>query len=141
MRAIVIYESLTGNTRHASELIAAKLDAAGVETTVSPITSVDYAALSAADLVFIGSWTDGLLFIGQKPGRAGRMRSLLPAMRAKRCVVFCTFALDSGKTLEKLTAMAADRGAQVLGGMALHRRHLDEQTTELVLRTLDVVTT
>ena len=139
MHAIVIYESLTGNTRRASEVIAEELAAAGVTVTVSPITAIDYAALSAADLVFLGSWVDGLLFVGQKPGRAGRMAKLLPAMRGKRCVVFCTYAIDSGKTLEKLTALAESAGAEVLGGLTIHRRHIEEGARDLVRRTLEVV--
>jgi hypothetical protein len=137
--AIVIYESLTGNTRKAAVAIAAELEAAGVPAVVSPITDIDYRALSEADLVVLGAWTDGLLFVGQRPGRAGRLGALLPAMAGKRCVVFCTYAIDSGKVLEKLTAIAEYKGATVLGGLAIHRRHIPEGARDLVARTLDVL--
>jgi hypothetical protein len=137
--AIVIYESLTGNTRKAAEAIRAELEANGVPSVVSPITDIDYRALSEADLVVLGAWVDGFLFVGQRPGRGGRLASLLPAMRGKRCVVYCTYAIDSGKVLEKLTAMAESAGAQVLGGLAIHRRHIPEGARDLVARTLDVL--
>ena len=115
-----------------------ELEAAGVPTVVSPITDVDLRALSEADLVVLGAWTDGLLLVGQRPGRAGRLSKLLPAMRGKRCVVFCTYALDSGKVLEKLTAMAEAHGAEVLGGLAINRRNIPKGAKELVARTLEV---
>ena len=137
MPAIVIYESLTGNTRKAAEAIAAELEAAGVPAVVSTITDIDYRALSEADLVVLGAWTDGLLFVGQRPGRAGRLARLLPAMAGKRCVVFCTYAIDSGKVLEKLTAIAEYKGAQVLGGLAIHRKAIAQGAHDLVARTLD----
>ncbi|MBW3557200.1 MAG: flavodoxin domain-containing protein [Actinobacteria bacterium] len=138
MKAVVIFESLTGNTRKAAGLIAAELERRGVPTTVSAITAIDYQALEDADLVIVGSWTDGLLFFGQRPGRAGRLRKL-PFISGKRCVVFCTYAIDSGGTLDKLVAILEDRGAEVLGGMAIRRDNLPEGSREFVSRVLDVV--
>ena len=138
MKAVVIYESLTGNTRKAAALIAAELGRQGVPATVSPITAIDYQALEDADLVIVGSWTDGLLFFGQKPGRPGRLRKL-PFISGKRCVVFCTYAVDCGATLEKLVAILEDRGAEVLGGMAIRRDNLEGGAREFVNRVLEVV--
>lgn len=138
MRAMVIYESLTGNTRRAAEVIGAELRANGVEASVSPITRVDLPSLSAADLVFVGSWVDGIFLVGQKPARAGRLKAM-PTVAGKRAVVFCTYALDPGKTLEKMTTIVADRGGDVIGGMALHRKKIDERAAELVERVLATV--
>ncbi len=138
MKAVVIYESLTGNTRKAAGLIAAELGRQGVPATVSPITAIDYQALEDADLVIVGSWTDGLLFFGQKPGRAGRLRKL-PFISGKRCVVFCTYAIDCGATLEKLVTILEDRGAEVLGGMAIRRDNLEGGARDFVNRVLEVV--
>lgn len=138
MRAIVIYESLTGNTARAARLIAGHLDGAGVPTAVCPITAVDHQALADADLVVVGSWTDGLLFVGQRPGRSGRLKGL-PSMRGKRAVVFCTYALDVGRTVEKLEAIVADLGAEVLGGMSIHRRDIPAGAQDFVDRVLGAV--
>lgn len=138
MRAIVIYESLTGNTKRAAELMAAELNQAGVVTTASPITRIDYQALAEADIVIVGTWTDGILVVGQRPGRAGRIRQL-PTMLGKRCVVFCTYAIDPGKTLHKLTAILQERGADVIGGVAIKRQRLEQGVHDLVERLLDEV--
>ena len=133
MRVVVIYESLTGNTRKASHLIADELVAAGHEAVACPTTAVDYQALHEAEVVVIGGWTDGLFFVGQKPGRAGRLRNL-PALSGKRAVCFVTYALDAGHTLEKLTAIVEGLGATVEGGMTIRRDKLVEGARDLAAR-------
>lgn len=138
MDAVIIYESLTGNTEKASTLIAGQLRAAGVPTTVCPITSVDYQALADADLVIVGTWVDGIFVVGQRPGRGHRIRRL-PVLDHKRCLVFCTYALNPGRTLEKLSRILEGRGANVLGGMTIHRNDLEGGATEFVERLLEAI--
>jgi len=138
MKAVVIYESLTGNTRKAAGFIAAALERGGVATTVSPITAIDYQALADADLVVVGTWTDGLVLFGQRPGRAGRLKKL-PYISGKRCAVFVTYAIDAGNVLDKLVGLMEDRGAEVLGGMTIRRDDLAGGARDFAERVLDVV--
>ena len=138
MRAVVIYESLTGHTRDAGNRIAAGLTTRGVDTTACPITRIDYQALSDADLVIIGSWTDGIFVVGQRPGRAGRLQAI-PTLRGKRCLVYCTYAINPGKVLEKMTAIVEARGGTVLGGMAMRRNRIPAAVDEFVDRVLSNV--
>jgi hypothetical protein len=138
VNAVVISESLTGNTRRAADLIAAELGARGVRAVACPITAIDYQALSAADVVIVGTWTDGIVFFGQRPGRAHRLRAM-PAMTGKQAVVFCTYAVDPGKTLDKLSDIVRSRGGDVIGGMAIRRTNLAGGAADLVQRLLDVI--
>jgi hypothetical protein len=140
VNAVVIYESLTGNTREAAERIGAALRADGVDTAVFPIDGIDLATLAAADLVVVGSWVDGMILVGQRPGRAGRLRKL-PVIDGKRAAVFCTYAVDPGKTLTKLSDIVTERGGQVVGGVALHRRRLAEGAEDFVDRLLGALAT
>jgi flavorubredoxin len=135
VRAVVIYESLTGNTARAGRAIAARLTAEGVPTQAFPITKIDYQALSEADLVVVGSWTDGLILVGQRPGRMGRITSM-PAMAGKKAVVYLTYAIDSGKALQKLVDAVSARGAEVLGGVTIRRDKIDAGVDDLVDRIL-----
>jgi len=135
VRAIVIYESLTGNTRDAGQLIAAELNAAGVETAASPITEIDLQALSEADVVIVGSWTDGLIFFGQRPGRVGRLASL-PVIDGKKTAVYCTYAINAGKTLDKLADVVRRRGGDIIGGVAIKRNDLEGGAADFVDRLL-----
>ena len=140
MAAVVIYESLTGNTKRAAELIGRELAGRGIESTICPITAIDLQALSAADLVVVGSWTDGMFFFGQRPGRGGRIKDKLPAMAGKRAVTFITFALEPRKALDKLSDIVRATGADVIGGMAIRRDDLDGGTKDLVDRLLSADT-
>jgi hypothetical protein len=135
VNAVVIYESLTGNTQEAAELIGEALRADGVDTTVCPITDIDLAALAAADLVVVGSWVDGMIFVGQRPGRAGRLKAM-PVIDGKKAAVFCTYAVDPGKTLTKLSDIVRERGGDVIGGVAINRRRLAEGAQDFVDRLL-----
>jgi hypothetical protein len=136
VNAIVIYESLTGNTRRASLRIGADLDASGVSTAVCPITEIDYAALAAADVVVVGTWTDGFFVVGQRPGRAIRMAKLMPVIDRKAAVVFCTYALHTGKTLPKLQSLVERKGGVVHGGYAIRRDKIEEGSETFVDRLL-----
>ncbi|HZQ58868.1 MAG TPA: flavodoxin family protein [Acidimicrobiales bacterium] len=138
MNAVVISESLTGNTRRAADLIAAELTAKGARAVACPITAIDYQALSAADVVIVGTWTDGVVFFGQRPGRAHRLRAM-PSVSGKKAVVFCTYAVDPGRTLDKLSEIVQARGGDVIGGMAIRRTNLAGGAAELVQRLLDVI--
>ncbi len=137
--AVVIYESLTGNTAMAGQMIAAELTRYGIETTASPITAPDLEALSKAQLVVVGSWVDGLFLFGQKPGRDWRLKKL-PFIDGKLAAVYCTYALEKGKTLDKLDTIVTQRGGDVIGGYAIKRSELEtgvEEFTGRLLSSLD----
>jgi len=138
MKAVIIYESLTGHTRTAAALIAKELNVEGVDAVACPITQIDYQALSESDLVIVGTWTDGLVFVGQRPGRANRLRGM-PVVDGKRAFVFCTYAVNPGKVLDKMTTILAARGAEVLGGMAIRRDNLPDGARDFVHRLVDSV--
>ncbi len=138
MNVAIAYESMTGNTKKAAELIGRDLVRAGVGATAFPATDPDYQALSAADLVVVGTWTDGIFVVGQRPGRAHHLRRL-PVLNGKQSLVFCTFALDPGRTLQKLTRIVEGRGANVIGGMALRRNDLEGGARDFVQRLLEAI--
>ncbi len=138
MDAAIIYESMTGTTKRAASLIADRLYHHGVESTVFPVTAYNPDEVARAELVIGGSWTDGLLVVGQRPGRAKRFHQL-PDLTDKRAAVFCTYAINPGKTLQKLTTLVAEHGADVVGGMALHRRRLDTAAADFADRLMSVV--
>jgi hypothetical protein len=138
VNVVIVYESLTGNTRKTAGFMADEFGRAGASAVVCPITRIDYQALSEADLVVVGTWTDGIVIAGQRPGRAGRLRSI-PYLQGKRCAVYCTYAIDPGKTLDKLVAIIEARGADVIGGMAIRRNNLSGGAKDFVNRLMAAV--
>ena len=138
MKATVIYESLTGNTRKAGEKIAEELNRSGIETVACSIKMIDLQHLSESDLVVIGSWVDGMFFFGQKPAGVRRLVEL-PVIHGKKAAVYCTYALETGKTLEKLQGIVERRGGDVIGGMAIRRNKIHDESVEFVDRLVGVL--
>jgi flavodoxin I len=137
-RAVVIYESLTGNTARAARLVADEVAEQGVEVSVYPITDIGLKDLAEADIVFIGTWVDGLILFGHRPGRAGRIRSM-PVIDGKRVAAFMTYAIHAGKALDRFARVLEERGATVVGRTLLRRDRLDAGIAEFVTASLDTV--
>ncbi len=110
MRAVVIYESLTGNTAAAARLIAEEVVTHGVEVALYPITDIGLKELAEADIVFVGTWVDGLILFGHRPGRAGRIKAM-PVIDGKRVAAFMTYAIHAGKALDRF-AKCSTSGAR-----------------------------
>jgi hypothetical protein len=137
MKAAILIESLTGNTWKAGELIASRLQEENWSISgFSSVKEPDFAGIQAADVVVIGTWVHGLFVVGQAPWAVDRLRAL-PAMAGKQAAVFCTFALNPGKSLDVMTQAVSSRGADVIGGLALHRSKLDDHTLQFATRLVD----
>jgi flavodoxin len=137
MKAAILVESLTGNTWKAAEQIADGLGQHGWSITgLDKVKQPDLIAIQAADLVLVGTWVHGLFVVGQAPWGVNSIANL-PTMRGKRAAAFCTFALNPGNSLEKLTDAVGDTGANVIGGLALHRGKLEAHSELFVERLLD----
>ena len=80
-----------------------------------------------------------LLIVGQKPGRHKRFTGLLPDLTGKRCAVFCTFALNPGRTLDKLQKIVEAHGGDVLGGMSIRRDDLTGGSAEFAERLVGAI--
>jgi hypothetical protein len=135
---VVIYESLTGNTARAARLVADEVAAHGVEVSIYPITDIGLKDLAEADIVYIGTWVDGLVLFGHRPGRAGRIRSM-PVIDGKRVAAFMTYAVHAGKALDRFARVLEERGAIVVDRALLRRDHLDRGVAELVASSLAAV--
>lgn len=135
MNVVVLYESMTGNTRRAAELIGGAVAATGATVSVHPVTSPDLHELSIADLVFVGTWVDGLVVFGQRPGRATRLWKL-PVLDHKPVAVFCTYAINAGKALDKTARILESKGARVVGRRLFRRDRLDDGVREFVQEAL-----
>jgi len=136
MKAAILVESLTGNTWKAGERIGSLLQQEGWQITgLDRVREPNHAALQEADFVLVGTWVHGLFVVGQAPWGIGGI-SHLPVMRGKKAAVFCTFALNPGRTLDKLTTAVMDRSADVIGGLALNRGRIDEHSEVFVDRLL-----
>jgi flavodoxin len=139
VKAALLVESLTGNTWQAAELIGDKLQQERWTITgLSRVGKPDLSSIQRADLVVVGTWTHGLFVVGQAPFALGNIANL-PTMRGKKAACFLTFALNAGKSIDKLTTAVGQTGADVVGGLEVKRNYLDPHTDLFVERLLGVV--
>jgi hypothetical protein len=131
MRAVVIYESMTGNTARAAQLIATAARDAGADVALFPIDQIGLKELAEADVVFLGTWVDGLILVGHRPGRAGKLRKM-PVIDGKRVALFMTFAIHAGKALDRFQRVAEERGATVIARQLFRRDRLEAGVDDFV---------
>jgi menaquinone-dependent protoporphyrinogen IX oxidase len=138
MNVVVLYESMTGNTRRAAELIGGAVASTGADVSVHPVTDPDLHALSIADVVFVGTWVDGLVVFGQRPGRASRLWKL-PVLDHKPVAVFCTYAINAGRALDKTADILRAKGARIVGAQQFRRDRIEQGVAEFVDEVLQSV--
>ncbi len=112
-------------------MIGGAVEAAGNSAVVRSVSNLDYKELAQADLVFVGTWVDGLILFGHRPGDLARVRRI-PPLWDKQVAAFMTHAINPGDAADKLAAVLVERGARVLDARSLHRRHLEEEVPPFV---------
>ena len=141
MKAAILVESLTGNTWKAAEMTADLLQQERWTITgLSKVRQPDHASIQRADLVLVGTWVHGAFVFGQAPWAVNSIANL-PAMRGKTAAAFCTFALNPGASVDKLTRALGDTGAYVIGGLAMSRSKLPQHTELFAERLVGAVAT
>ena len=139
MKAALLVESLTGNTTRAAERIAGGLSEEGWSITgLSRVRRPDLASIQQADVVLVGTWTHGLFVVGQAPWAAAEIANL-PTMRGKRIAGFLTYALDAGRSLDRMSTAMGSTGAEVIGGLLIKRSRFEEHCDAFVDRLLGAV--
>jgi flavodoxin len=126
VNVVVLFESRTGNTRRAAELIGGAAEARGHTVAVHPVRDFDFKELAVADAVFVGTWCDGLIVVGHRPGSARQLDKHLPVLDGKQVGVFLTYAINPGKGLRKLAGLLEAKGAEVVAGRTFRRDRLDD---------------
>ncbi len=136
MKVAIVYESRSGNTQRAAEMIGATLQDLGHEVGVWRSTKANLEFLTDADMVFVGTWTDGIVIAGHRPGDAGRLLKL-PGIWGKPTAGFLTYAIHAGKVVDALGDVVKLRGGDWIGGRAFRRDKLPEGIAGYVVAAVD----
>ena len=136
MKVAVVYQSRTGNTARAAELIGASAQELGHEVGVWPTDKANLEFLTDADIVFLGTWTDGIIVAGHRPGDAGRLLDM-PGIWGKPTAGFVTHAVHAGKVVEKVGDVVTLLGGDWIGGRAFRRDKLPQGIAGFVIAALD----
>jgi len=132
MKVVVMFMSRSGNTRRAAELIGQELSARGCEVVVRPVDGVDYAEVAEADLVCVGTWVDGVILFGHRPGDTGKIRKV-PMLWNKPVAAFMTYALHAGSVIDDFAVfLREEMGAFVVAGQAMKRSSIEDYVVSFV---------
>lgn len=140
MKAVVIFESRTGNTQRAAEMIGGELQSAGYEVSVRPVHGIKLTEIAEADLLAVGTWVDGLVLFGHRPGGTAKLMTL-PSLHHKQVAAFATFKWHPGSCIDQIADLLAYKGADVIHRQAFNKQHLDVLVPEFVDSVLAAVGT
>jgi flavodoxin len=115
MNIAIVYDSSTGTTAKAAEAMGKTFAEQGHTCTVQSVTNADPADVLSADFICVGSWVKGLFFILQHPTE-GTMQFIerLGDMSGKKVVVFCTYKLAIGKSMQQMVKAVEAKGGNVV---------------------------
>ncbi len=126
MRIAIVYDSRTGTTKAAAEMMAELATSEGHQCSAVSVTDAKPGDVSSADAVCVGSWTEGLFFILQHATKATIEFIDTLTLDGKPAAVFCTYKTSPGKMLPKMAEAMTDRGAQVTGQFKTRGRKVPE---------------
>ena len=116
MNIAIVYDSSTGTTAKAAEVMGKMLEDQGHQCRVQSVAQADPADISEADLICIGTWVKGLFIIFQHPTEETmQFIEQLGSLAGKNVVVFCTYKLAAGSTLSQMAKALEAKGANVVG--------------------------
>jgi flavodoxin len=125
VKIVVLFQSMRGTTRRAAGMIGQALVERGHEVHTYPVTAFDYQKLAEAELVIVGTWTDGLILFGQRPGQLAKLNNM-PEIPGKRVGVFVTYEFAPKAALPQLAEWAESKGGVVVARAGFNKRRLDD---------------
>lgn len=115
MKVAIVFDTHTGITAAAAEMMAGVVRAAGHECTVESVANADPGKVARADAIAIGCWTKGWFVIKQHPSEGALAFVEKLSLNGKPVAVFATYKLAIGSTLRKLANAVESSGGQVTG--------------------------
>ena len=131
MKIVVLYESRTGNTKRAAEYVAGAAAAAGADVKIATVANPPMDDLTNADLIFVGSWCDGIIIGGHMPGGRKNLYNL-PDLWEIPVAGFLTHAIHPGKVTRAFAKLLAYKGADVKLVRTFKRSDVPEGIAEFV---------
>lgn len=140
MQILILYQSRKGHTRQTAENIAKFAREQGHNVAIQSVIETQHVDIEQADLLFIGTWVQGFILFGVKPADAGLWVPALPTLTGKPIAIFCTYAFNPRRSLNKLGDLLRARGATIVNQKAFHKRHLGDGVDTFVSHTLSLHT-
>ncbi len=122
---VVAYDSVGGRTASCARAVADLLGADGTTVEILPLKQVDTMTLARADLLVLGTWTEGFVVAGVGPSRTTRRwLADLPPIAGLRVATFCTYGVTPRGTLGIMRTLIEARGGEVVAEASMGGRNV-----------------
>jgi flavodoxin len=102
-KAIIIYNSKTGNTKHFAGEISKYLKSRNIETDVISIFDYTPEQITNSDIVLLGCWTSGWMIMFQHPQKVWKeFAAKLPDLSEKKLALFTTYKIATGSMFRNM---------------------------------------
>jgi flavodoxin len=102
-KAIIIYNSKTGNTKYFANQICKHLENQNI--SAESVSIFDYSAeqIVNSDLVLLGCWTSGWMIMFQHPQKVWKdFAAKLPDLSNKKVALFTTYKISTGSMFKNM---------------------------------------
>lgn len=129
--AVIVYESLGGNTHKAANVIAGVLWNRGWNAKVVQASQLQHQDLLDAELVVFGTWVEGLVLTKVHPSKKAmdEIRKL-PPLYEKRVATFVTYGFDPKGAATELAEGFRLKGADVVQEGAFHHGKISREAKQ-----------
>ncbi|MEI6089950.1 MAG: flavodoxin family protein [bacterium] len=102
-KAIIIYNSKTGNTKHFAGEICKQLKNQNIDAESISIFDYSPENITNSDIVFLGCWTSGWMIIFQHPQKVWKeFAAKLPDLSDKKVALFTTYKVATGSMFNNM---------------------------------------
>lgn len=139
-KAIIIYKSRTGITKKFGESIHEYLLNKNILSQIKSIDEVDKFGIEENEFVFLGCWTNGLLFFMQKPEKKWiEFAQKLPILDNNRLILFTTYKVRTGTMFDSMKRhLKFQNGSEITFGLKSRNGDLSEDNKLLIDRLIKV---
>ncbi len=115
MKGLIIYNSKKGHTKKYGEEIGKYLSGKNWDTKVISIDKFDEKDIRDADIVFLGSWTNGMFLMFQHPDKKWvKFVNKLPEIKDKKVGLFTTYTIATGSMFRSMEKRLKDKITEVM---------------------------
>jgi len=111
MKSIIIYHSLSGNTKQIAEEIYSGMSQLSNDVTIKRMEEVDSDELSGYDLIGIGSFVQSF----QEPVNVTNFINTMPDLTGKYAFTFCTHGTCACSYIARMVTSLREKGLTAIG--------------------------
>lgn len=133
-----MYHSRKGTTKKFAEKIAEKLQKRNIEVDTKNIAETTNEDLANCDILYLGTWTNGLFLMNQKPDQLWvEFTAKLPEAENKKTVLFTTYTIRTGTMFRNMKKFITPKGYRVIGSMKSRNGKLNYYSNVIIKYSLD----